>query len=125
MSEIKVLAIPGGRLPIPNAVIHNGLVYVSGQAPVDADGRATTPDFKDQVRETLGRIDGILAQAGTSKDRAIMVRVYLADVQKDFPAMNEVYRQWIGEHRPARTTIGAVLADASLKVEIDLIAAVE
>ena len=126
MANLQVLRLDRESVPLAKAVIHNGVAYVSGQAALNTETReATSPDIREQTRETLRRIDTILEQAGTSKDKLLMVRVYLTDVEQDFAAMNEVYLEWLEGHRPARTTIGAPLAVPSLKIEIDCMAAVD
>ncbi len=124
MADIQLLRMEKETVPLSNAVIHNGIVYVSGQAAVDAEkGAPTSPDLREQTRETLRRIENILEAAGSSKDKILMVRIYLTDAPNDFAAMNEEYSKWLEGHRPARTTVGAALALEGLKVEIDCTAA--
>lgn len=126
MAQLQVVRMEKESVPLAKAVIHNGVAYISGQAAVDPQTReATSPDLREQTRETLRRIENILTEIGTSKDKLLMVRVYLTDVREDFAAMNEVYLEWLEGHRPARTTIGAPLAIPSLKIEIDCMAAMD
>ncbi len=126
MSDIKILLDPSGdeSLPIADAVIHDGMLYVSGfvgYRPGTAE--VVGDDVESQTLQTLHLIDGVLERAGISRDRLLRMRVYLADVQRDFAAFNQVFRPWIGTHRPARTTVGATLAQPDLLVEIDAQAA--
>ncbi|MFW6059023.1 MAG: RidA family protein [Phycisphaeraceae bacterium] len=126
MAQLQTLRLEKESVPLAKAVIHNGVAYLSGQAALDPETRrATSPDIKEQTRETLRRLENILKEAGTSKDKLLMVRVYLRDVANDFDAMNEVYLDWLEGHRPARTTVGAPMAINDLKVEIDCMAAVD
>ena len=115
---------PSPALPLSAATIHNGVVYVSGAVGFEP---GTTDlagdDVASQCRQTLANIDAALADAGTSKQHVIRCGVYLKNIEQDFAAMNEVYIQWLGDHRPARSTIGAPLARADILIEIDCIAA--
>ncbi len=97
--------------------IHNETVYLCGQ--VDrADG-----DVADQTRECLRRIEGLLAEAGSSPVHILQAVIWLADMS-DFAEMNEVWDAWVPEgHAPARACGAAKLARPELKVEIIVTAA--
>ena len=125
MADIQTLRLDNEQVPLAKAVIHNGVVYVSGQAALDTSTmQPTSPDIHEQTRETLRRIEAILHEAGTSKDQLLMVRVYLPDVKNDFGPMNEAYGEWLDGRRPARTTVGADLAVDGLRIEVDVTAAI-
>ena len=125
MANLQVLRLDRESVPLAKAVIHNGVAYVSGQAALNTETReATSPDIREQTRETLRRIDTILEQAGTSKDKLLMVRVYLTDVRNDFAAMNEVYGRHFGDHKPARSTVQAARLPRDVAVEIEAVAVV-
>lgn len=125
--SINTIKMPeGSTVPISLATIHDGIVYVSGHVAFKPG--TTEPfsdDIKEQTAETLRQIDEVLQEAGSSRDKLLMVRVYLTDPKKHFAPMNDVYREWIGDHRSARTTVGAELAVEGLLVEIDAIAAID
>lgn len=126
MAQIQVVRMEKETVPLAKAVIHNGIAYLSGQAAVDPEkGKATSPDLREQTREVLRRLETVMHEIGTSKDKLLMVRVYLRDVQKDFTTMNEVYVEWLEGHRPARTTVGAPMALDDLLVEIDCTVAMD
>ena len=109
---------PGPRLS--GAVIHNGMVYVSGQVPVTPHA-----DVPTQTREILGKIDQILAQAGTDKRHIVNASIWLADIIT-FDAMNSAWDAWIAPGpAPARATVEARIANAQWRVEIACIAAVK
>ncbi|MEM6852779.1 MAG: RidA family protein [Planctomycetota bacterium] len=111
------------KLPISSAVAHAGLLYISGHVGFADDGTVVTGGIEAQTRRTLDLIDGVLAEAGVKRDDLISMQVYLKYVERDFASMNKVFAAWIGDHRPARTTVGTELANAELLVEIDGIAA--
>ncbi|MDR3373330.1 MAG: RidA family protein [Ancalomicrobiaceae bacterium] len=100
------------------AVSHGGLVYVAGQV---ADDRKA--GIEEQTRQVLGKIEALLAEAGSSKSKLIAVNVFLSAIG-DFDAMNSVYDSWIDPNRPpARACTEARLADPDLRVEMTAVAA--
>jgi 2-iminobutanoate/2-iminopropanoate deaminase len=98
-------------------------LYVSGQIPVDPEtNKPVLGDIQDETRQVLSNISRILEGCGSSRHDVVKCQVYLADV-KDFAKMNEVYAEFFGESKPARTTIGvAALPLPGAKVEIDAVA---
>jgi enamine deaminase RidA (YjgF/YER057c/UK114 family) len=109
-----------GRL-VSQAVVHGGLVYVSGQ--VDTR-EVREPTVADQTREILSRIDRLLERAGTSKHGLLSANVWLASMDT-FSEMNAVWREWIPAGAPpARATVEARLALPVYLVEISVVAAI-
>ena len=100
------------------ALVHNGLVYLSGQVPDDGSGGVA-----DQARQVLKKIDDLLAQAGTGKARLLSVQVWLRTMD-DFAAFNEVWDAWVvpGE-TPARCCGKVEMNDPKCRVEIAALAA--
>ena len=97
-------------------VKHGGIVYLCGQV---GDGA----DVAEQTRDCLARIDTLLAEAGSSRDRMLQAVIWLADMA-DFDAMNAVWDDWVPRgHAPARACGEARLAGDDLKVEIIVTAA--
>ncbi len=97
-------------------------VFVSGQGPLDpATGKIQGDDFRSQAELTFKNVGALLEAAGTSWANAVKVNVYLADL-KDFPAMNEIYRKFVKEPYPARTTVQAGLL--GILIEVDAIATI-
>lgn len=106
---------PGPRMS--KAVIHGGLVYVSGQVGA---GTGVT----EQTEAVLSAVDGALAEAGTDKSKLLSATIYLADMA-GFAEMNSVWDAWIDPaNPPARATVEAKLAAPQYVVEIAVIAAV-
>lgn len=102
-------------------VRHQGLAYLCGQTAVGsahADG-----DITAQTHETLARVDALLAEAGSDRSRILSALIHLPRME-DFAAMNAVWESWINPGTaPARTTVQARLASASLLVEVTVVAA--
>lgn len=94
-------------------------IFVSGQGPVDPQGNIIPGDIREQTRVVLNNIRVILEAAGATMHDVVKCGVFLEDL-KDFGAMNEVYREFLGPTFPARTTVGTSLL--GIKVEIDAIA---
>lgn len=123
MSDVTKIN-PSSALPLSAATIHNGVVHVSGAVGFKpGTTELAGDDVTSQCRQTLANIEATLTQAGTSKDRLIRCGVYLKNIEQDFAAMNECYSEWLGDHRPARSTIGAHLALPAILIEIDCVAA--
>lgn len=115
---------PGDTLPISSAVLHNGLLYLSGFVGFKpGTSEPISDDLAEQTRQTLQLLDGVMHRAGTDRSNIVTMRVFLKDVQRDFKAMNVVFAEWIGDHRPARTTVGSDLAVQGLLIEIDAVVA--
>ena len=102
-------------------VIHNGVVYTSGQTAGDAGD-----DIKLQTQATLDKVDALLKEAGTSKSHALSATIWLKDINRDFAAMNEVWNAWVDpENKPGRATVEAAMAREILLVEIQVTAALD
>ncbi len=99
-----------------HAVISNGLVFVSGQGPVDPETGDMSSSFSEQVRQTMRNLDIILRGVGTELKHAVKINAYLSDVA-NFPEFDAVYRNFFADEPPARTTVGCQLVD--IMVEID------
>jgi len=114
--------VPVPRGPYSPAVKAGGFIFVSGQVPVDpATNQVMLGDVKHETRIILNNIKRILEGAGASLAQVVKCHVYLAN-GSDFAAMNEVYAEFFGQDKPARTTVACQFAMPDLKVEIDCIA---
>jgi reactive intermediate/imine deaminase len=110
-------APPGG--PYSQAIVAGDTVYLAGACPVLPDGTWVKGDFTEQAHAAFRNLAKVAEAAGGSLDQAVRVGVYLRDFA-DFPAMNEVYRQYVtGDALPVRTTIPVALD--GFDIEIDAI----
>lgn len=101
------------------AVVHAGTVYLSGQVALDSIGA----DATTQTREVLRRIDTLLAEADSGRDRILSATIWLTDVAH-YGAMNAEWDAWLPEGcAPARATVISGLALEGLAVEIAVVAA--
>jgi len=114
--------VPKPRGPYSPFVRAGDFIFVSGQGPIDPEtNQLSFGDIRHEARMVLENIRRILQQAGAARTDVVKCSVFLANMQ-DFAAMNEVYAEFFGEHRPARTTVEAKLPGREMKIEIDCIA---
>ena len=108
--------------PYSQAILAGDLVFCAGQLALDAQTGQLVggDDVRAQTRRVLDNLAAVLVSADSSLDRVTKTTVFLADLA-DFPAMNEVYADRFGTHKPARSTVGASLLRGA-KVEITQVA---
>ncbi len=113
---------PTPRGPYSHAVRAGDFIYVSGQGPIDPEtNQFSYGDIRHETRVVLNNILRILAGCGASAKDVVRCGVFLSDGD-DFAAMNEVYGEFFGEAKPARTTVECKFANKQMKVEIDCVA---
>jgi 2-iminobutanoate/2-iminopropanoate deaminase len=126
MREIQTAAAPKPVGPYSQAVVHGGLLFASGQVPLDpATGRLVEGEIEAQTERVIANLAAVLESAGTSLRRVLKTTVYLTDLSL-FARMNAVYgRRFAGEPKPARTTIQAAALPLGAQIEIDVIAVID
>jgi len=108
--------------PYSQAVRANGLVFLSGQIPLDPNTQQLiSGDIAAQTERALQNISGILEAAGSSIGQVIKTTVFLKDMN-DFAAMNEVYGRYFTAHPPARSTVEVARLPKDVLLEIEVIA---
>ena len=108
--------------PYSQATIVNGLVFTAGQIAFNpATMEIVGGGIKEQTERVLANLQAVLAAAGSDLQKVVKTTVFLVDMQ-DFPAMNEVYAQTFGEHKPARSTVAVAGLPRGVRVEIDVVA---
>jgi|SRR5271165_394411 len=113
---------PIPRGPYSPAVRAGDFIYVSGQGPIEpASNEFSYGDIKHETRLVLTNIRNILSASGAALADVVKCSVFLSNGQ-DFAAMNEVYAEFFGDTKPARTTVEAKFANPKMKVEIDCVA---
>ncbi len=107
------------------AVIHDKLVYVSGQLPIDYEAGQTMPlgGIEEQTAQVLKNLHDILTRCGTSREQVLRTTVYIPDVAY-WPIVNEIYAAFFGDHKPARTVVPSNALHYGALIEIDAIAVV-
>ena len=125
MDIIKTKNSPGAIGPYSQGIIANGFLYSAGQVGLDpATGEMAATEIVAQTERVMKNLDGILDAAGAHWSDVVKTTIYLADLAH-FPTVNEVYGKWIGDARPARSTVQVAALPRGALIEIDLIAAVK
>jgi 2-iminobutanoate/2-iminopropanoate deaminase len=122
---LMVAGAPTPVAPFSHAVAADGWLFVTGQMPTDpADDAAPLPEgVEAQTRRVVENLKLVLAGAGSALDRVVFARVYLTHFERDYAAMNAVWRSCFAEGRlPARTCVGVTGLARGALVEIDLLA---
>jgi reactive intermediate/imine deaminase len=122
---LMVAGAPTPVAPFSHAVAADGWLFVTGQMPTDpADDAAPLPEgIEAQTRRVVENLKLVLAGAGSALDQIVFARVYLTHFERDYAAMNAVWRSYFTEGRlPARTCIGVTGLARGALVEIDLLA---
>lgn len=108
--------------PYEQAIRVGEFVYVSGQIPLDPKtGNLVEGDIKIQTRRVMENLKGVVEAAGSSLDRVVKATVFLKHIDH-FAAMNEIYGEYLGAAKPARSTVAVADLPRGALVEIDLIA---
>jgi 2-iminobutanoate/2-iminopropanoate deaminase len=106
------------------AVVHQGMVFASGQIALSADGEWVGGDAAAQAQQALENMSAVLQAAGSSLDLVLKSTIFLEDMN-DFAAVNAVYASFFSNHRPARECVAAKGLPKGAAVEISCIAATE
>lgn len=114
---------PAAIGPYSQGIRANGMVFVSGQIPLDpATGEFVPGGIVEQTHQAIRNARAVLAQAGLTLDNVIKTTVFLADMD-DFAAMNEVYGSYFTENPPARSAVQVAKLPKGALVEVEVIAA--
>lgn len=118
------------NLPVPKghyspAVEHQGLIYVSGQLPINqTTGEVETGAIEAQTELALRNVEAILTAANSDLNHVLQITIYISEID-DWSAVNEVYKRILGEHKPARAIVPVKDLHFGTKIEIQAIAAVK
>jgi len=120
--RVQTDSAPKAIGPYSQAIKANGLVFASGQIPLDpATMQIVEGGIREQTERVMNNLSAVLQAAGSSFDRVVKTTVFLADLA-DFANMNETYGRFFGEAPPARSTVQVSRLPRDVRVEIDLIA---
>ena len=123
MREIVVTdKAPGAIGPYSQAIKTGGMIFCSGQIPIDPEtGEFVSNDIGEQTEQVLKNLSAVLEAGGSSLGNVVKTTVFLADMS-DFAVMNEVYGRYFSDNKPARATVQAARLPRDAKVEIECIA---
>lgn len=125
MKKIQIDDAPSPKGHYSPAVVHNGLVFVSGQLPRDAvTGAVETGAIEAQTELALRNLEQILLAANSDLDHVLQMTIYISEMEL-WNKVNAVYARILGEHRPARAIVPVKDLHFGTKIEIQAIAAVK
>jgi len=117
----KNAPIPAGHYS--QAMVHNGLVFVSGQLPIDpVTGEKKIGSIEEQTGQTLKNVQAVLEASGSDLNHVLKATVYVANIDL-WGQVNTVYASVFGEHRPARAVVPTRDLHHGFLIEIEVIAA--
>jgi len=124
MKEISTQNAPKPAGHYSQAIVHNNIVYVSGQLPIDPKtGEKRLGSIEEQTEQALKNLSEILKAAGSSINQVIKTTVYVSDIEL-WGRVNAVYARFFGEHRPARAVVPTRNLHFGFQIEIEAIAEV-
>lgn len=123
IKSIKTPNAPAAGGHYSQAVVHNGLVYVSGQLPINPEtGERLLGPIEDQTEQVLRNVEAILRAAGSGLERVLRMTVYVSDIIL-WAQVNAVYERVLGAHRPARAVVPVGELHYGFQIEIEAVAA--
>lgn len=122
MKEISTKKAPAAIGPYSQAIQVGGLVYTSGQLPINPETGAFVPGgIKEQTRQSLTNVKAVLEEAGLSMSHVVKTTVFMADMG-DFADMNSVYAEFFSTPYPARSAVAVKTLPKGALVEIEVVA---
>lgn len=121
IQKVQTSNAPAAIGPYSQAMIANGMVFTSGQIALTPAGEMIDGDVSAQCVQVISNLKAVLEAAGSSFDKVIKTTIFLADMD-DFAAVNTIYAEAFGDHKPARSTVAVKTLPKNALVEIDAIA---
>ncbi|HEV2757407.1 MAG TPA: RidA family protein [Actinomycetota bacterium] len=119
---VSTSSAPAAVGPYSQAIVSNGLVFCSGQIPLDpSSGELTGGTIAEQTRRCMENLAAVLEAAGTSLANAVKVTAFLTDMN-DFAEFNDAYGEFFGDDPPARATFAVAALPKGAEVEVECIA---
>lgn len=119
---IQTSAAPAAIGPYSQAVRHNGLVFLSGQIPLDpSTGQLVDGGIRKQTERVLENMKAVLEASGASLDTVLKTTIFLKDLA-DFATVNEIYGKYFSRNAPARSTVQAARLPRNVEIEIEAVA---
>lgn len=121
-SIISTDQAPAAVGPYSQAIAASGLVFCSGQIPLDpATGELVTGSIAEQTHRCMGNLAAVLAAAGSDLGKLVKVNVYLSDID-DWAEFNDAYESFVGDRPPARAAVAVAALPKGARVEVECVA---
>ncbi|MDT0694095.1 RidA family protein [Staphylococcus chromogenes] len=124
MKTINTQQAPAAVGPYSHASVVNGLVYTSGQIPLNLEGNIVSDDVETQTKQVFENLKAVLEATGSDLEHVVKVLVFLSDME-NFQKVNEVYGTYFTSHKPARSAVEVARLPKDVKIEIEVIAEVK
>ncbi len=121
MNIISTLHAPQAIGPYSQAIEVNGMIYTSGQIGLMPDGQMAGNGIISQTNQVLKNLKAVLEAGSSSMNNVVKTTIFLADMD-DFVTVNEIYAEYFGDHKPARSTVAVKNLPKNALVEIECIA---
>ncbi|HEY5418678.1 MAG TPA: Rid family detoxifying hydrolase [Gemmatimonadaceae bacterium] len=123
MQVIETRDAPTAAGHYSQAIVHNGVVYVAGQLPIDPkDKNRPVGSIEEQTERTLRNVEAILVAAGSGLDRVLQMTIFISDIEL-WGGVNTAYARVMGSHKPARAVVPVNDLHYGYQIEIQAIAA--
>ena len=123
LKRIETADAPAAIGPYSQGIIVNGFIYTAGQIALDPQSmEIVAGGIEEQTRQVMKNVTAILQAGGATLSDVVKTTVFLKDMG-EFGAMNKIYEEHFGAHKPARSTVEAARLPRDVKVEIEVIAA--
>lgn len=121
MKQISTTAAPAAIGPYSQAIEVNGMVYASGQIPLNPATGEIPEGIEAQAEQALTNVKNLLEAAGTSIDNVVKTTVFMADMA-DFATVNGIYARYFTEPYPARSAVAVKTLPKNVLIEVEVIA---
>ena len=121
MKFISTKEAPAAIGPYSQAIVANGMIYTSGQIPMNAKGVIEFTDVVNQAHQVMKNLFYVLEAANAHFNDVVKTTIFLTDMD-DFDKVNEVYSHYFGHHKPARSTIAVKTLPKNVLIEIECVA---
>ena len=121
LQVISTTEAPAAIGPYSQAIKLGGVLFTSGQIPLDASGALVEGGIEEQTHQVFRNLKAVLAEAGATFGDVVKATVFLKDMN-DFAAVNSIYASYFGEHKPARSAVEVARLPKDVLVEIEVIA---
>lgn len=121
MNYISTDKAPQAIGPYSQAVSYNDLIFTSGQIALKSDGSMCENDIKVQTKQVLQNLKAVLIEGGSDVQKVLKTTIFLKSMS-DFAVVNEIYGEFFGSHKPARSTVEVASLPKNALVEIEVVA---